>query len=94
MHHSNFNTFVTIYFAAGTLANISLFIIQAIKLYRVKDSSGLSFTTFLGFNIIQLSTILYGFIQQDRLLMYGYIATFIVCGFVTIMIPLYKKGHK
>lgn len=94
MHHSNFETFVTIYFIAGTLVNIGLFIVQAIKLFHVKNSTGLSFITFFGFNLIQLSTILYGYIQQDHLLMYGYIATFIACGFVTAMIPLYKKGLK
>ncbi len=94
MHSSNVDLFITIYFIAATVANVIMFIVQAIKLHSGKDSTGLSFITFLGFNLIQLSTILYGAIRNDALLMYGYIAAFIACGIVTIMIPLYRRKHR
>lgn len=93
MYSSNIDFFITIYFIAATIANVLMFVIQAIKLYQGKDSTGLSFITFFGFNLIQLSTILYGAIQNDALLMYGYIAAFVACGAVTTMIPLYRRKH-
>tara|TARA_R110000868_G_scaffold266583_1_gene525862 strand:- start:72140 stop:72430 length:291 start_codon:yes stop_codon:yes gene_type:complete len=94
MGHNSFGIFVTVYFIVGTVANIGLFINQAIKLHKVKDATSLSFGTFLGFNLIQLSTILYGVLKQDNLLIYGYICTFIACGFITIMIPVYNKKNR
>ena len=84
--------FIEIYFIVGTTVNVLLFIIQAIKVYKVKDSTGLSFITFFGFNLIQLSTILYGIIRNDILLTYGYIAAFIACGAITLMIPYYRRN--
>lgn len=88
-----FNWFVNAYFIGGIVANTVLFIIQAKKLYDVKDSTGLSMITFGGFNLIQLSTILYGFANNDKFLFFGYLATFIACFVITMMIPYYKKRN-
>ena len=41
-------------FGMGLFVNAALFIPQAIKLFREKDSKELSLITFLGFNAIQL----------------------------------------
>lgn len=82
---------IKIYFTLGMFANVLLFLIQAVRLFKVKDSAGLSFITFIGFNLIQLSTILYGIIERDYLLTFGYILSFLACGMVSILILLYRK---
>ena len=43
-----------------------------------------------GFNLIQLFTILHAYIHKDFLLFIGYLAAFITCGAVTVLIILYK----
>ncbi|MDR2617190.1 MAG: hypothetical protein LBC22_05280 [Endomicrobium sp.] len=45
--------------------NAALFLPQVIKLYKTKSTKGLSLITFIGFNIIQLSSILHGYIRKD-----------------------------
>jgi len=83
-----------VFFVGGLLANTVLFVIQAIRLYKVKNSQGLSLITFIGFNLIQLSLVLHGIITKDTLLAVGYIFSFIACSVVTIMIPLYRSKNK
>ena len=83
--------FIKVYFIAGMFANFVLFVIQAWRLYHAKDSEGLSFVTFCGFNLIQLSTILYGILIHDMLLTIGYILSFLACLITTILIPQYRK---
>ena len=83
---------VKIYFILGMFANFLLFVIQAIRLFRVKNSNGLSFVTFVGFNLIQLSTILYGIIMKDYLLVFGYVLSFCACGIVSALIIFYREN--
>jgi MtN3 and saliva related transmembrane protein len=79
-------------FTASMFANAVLFIPQALKVYRTKNASGLSLTTFIGFNIIQIFTILHGYIHKDYPLMFGFILSFIFCGVVTFLIFIYRKS--
>lgn len=81
--------FIEIGFFLSLLANALLFVPQAIKLYRVKNAAGLSLLTFAGFNVIQLFTLLHGYIQKDYLLMIGYLLSLITCGVCTWMIIRY-----
>ena len=80
-------------FGVGLFVNALLFIPQAMKLYRTKDSRDLSKVTFVGFCIIQLSAIFYGYFHQDSVLMIGYIFSLIMCGLVTILSFKYSKGR-
>jgi len=81
---------IDIFFSLGLFINAALFIPQAIKLYRVKNSQGLSLVTFGGFNLIQLSILLHGYMTKDYLLVIGYALSLITCGAVTLLILLYR----
>jgi MtN3 and saliva related transmembrane protein len=52
-------------FGMAMFINAALFLPQVIKLYKTKSTKGLSLITFIGFNIIQLSSILHGYIRKD-----------------------------
>ena len=80
-------------FGAGLFINAALFVPQAMKLFRQKDSRELSLTTFLGFNVIQLFTALHGILFKDYLLTAGSILSFFTCGTVTILISYYRKNR-
>lgn len=77
-------------FSLGLFINAALFVPQVIKLYRTKDTQGLSLITFGGFNLIQLSAILHGVIHHDYLLVLGFSLSLITCGMVTILLIWYK----
>jgi MtN3 and saliva related transmembrane protein len=84
-------TFISVAFSIGLFINALLFIPQAIKLYKTKDAKDLSKITFIGFCLIQLTAIAYGFLQDDVILITGYILSLSTCGVVTFMILKYKK---
>lgn len=78
-------------FGFGLFINAMLFIPQAIKLYKSKDSKELSKITFAGFCLIQIAAILYGAIHHDKLLLFGYALSLITCGTVTILSFKYSR---
>ena len=71
-----------------------LFIPQAYRLFKKKDSKELSLLTFGGFNFIQLFIMLYGIIHQDTLLIVGYSLSFMTCGSVTVLTIFYRLRQK
>lgn len=81
-------------FSIALFANAMLFIPQIIRLIKVKKSQGLSLITFLGFNLIQLSAVLYGYINADYLLIFGYTLSLLTCGVVTFLIVYYQYKNK
>jgi MtN3 and saliva related transmembrane protein len=70
--------------------NSILFVPQIIRLFKTKNSEGLSLITFIGFNIIQIFSILHGYIHKDYIFMFGMLVSLILCGCVTFLIILYK----
>lgn len=84
-------TVIEIIFGLGLFINAALFIPQIIKLYKTKNAQGLSLLTFAGFNLIQLFTVLHGYLHRDYLLMLGYVLSLIACGTVTAMIIYYRN---
>lgn len=86
--------FIETVFSVGLFINAILFIPQIIRLYRTKNSTGLSLLTFAGFNFIQLFTLLHGYLRKDYLLMTGYFFSLITCGAVTCLILIYRKDNK
>lgn len=81
-------------FGLGLFINALLFVPQALKLLKSKNAEGLSLITFAGFNVMQILTMLHGYINEDYLLMFGFIPSFVFCGIVTSLIFLYrKKGY-
>ncbi len=82
-------------FSISLLANAALFIPQIITLIKKKSALGVSLVTFVGFNIIQLFTLLHGLLEKDYLLAGGYFLSLITCGWVSCLIVYYKyvKTH-
>ncbi len=46
---------------------------------------------FAGFNFIQINGALYGYYQNDLILMYGNLISFITCGIVTLLAAYYRN---
>ncbi len=85
--------FINIVFSLGLFINAMLFILQAARLFQKKESTDLSLITFIGFWITQLSAIIYGYLNNDRILMYGYVLAATTCGIVTAQIIYYRIKH-
>ncbi|GHU20205.1 hypothetical protein FACS189472_11160 [Alphaproteobacteria bacterium] len=83
--------FIEVVFGFGMFINAALFIPQAVEIYKTKNADGVSLTTFAGFNIIQLFTILHGYIHLDYILMFGSALGLIFCASVTFLIVIYKS---
>ena len=83
---------IEIGFSLSLLVNALLFVPQAIKLYRLKNATGLSLLTFAGFNVIQLFVILHGFLQKDYLLAWGVLLSLITSGVCTWLIIRYRNN--
>jgi MtN3 and saliva related transmembrane protein len=47
---------------------------------------------FLGFNMIQFVTALHGYMVKDYILMWGYMLSFFTCGWVVVLIIIYRKN--
>jgi MtN3 and saliva related transmembrane protein len=86
----SFANIVDLFFSLGLFINAGLFIPQAIKLYRTKNTQGLSLLTFGGFNLIQSFAVLHGVINHDWILTLGFSLSLISCGMVTILLIWYK----
>jgi MtN3 and saliva related transmembrane protein len=82
---------VTFFFGLGFVFNASLFIPQALRIIKTKSAKDISLITFLGFNFIQLNGALYGYYQNDLILLYGNLISFISCGVVTFLAILYRN---
>lgn len=77
-------------FVSGLFVNAVLFIPQFLKIIANKDSREVSFITFFGFWLIQLSIVLHGFLKHDYVLAFGTILSMITCGFVIGVIIYYR----
>ncbi|MDR0617456.1 MAG: hypothetical protein LBG23_01590 [Endomicrobium sp.] len=82
--------FIEAVFGVGMFVNAVLFLPQAIKLYKTKSSKGISLITFSGFNIIQLSSVLHGYIHKDYIFMFGMLVSLFFCGSISFLIIYYK----
>ncbi len=84
---------IEILFAAGLFTNAILFIPQIIRLVQKKHSDDISLITFLGFNIINLLTVLHGFLHKDYILLFGSFAAFLTNSVVTFLIIWYRLNR-
>ena len=82
---------IEMFFSLGLFINAALFVPQAIQLFRTKDSTSFSLITFGGFNLIQIFTMLHGFLVGDYILATGFLLSVLTCGTVTVMILVYRK---
>ena len=81
---------ISVLFSMALFFNAMLFIPQAIKILKTKNVAGLSLFTFIGFCVTQLLAIIYGVLQHDNILVFGYLLSLITCGTVTIIILYYR----
>lgn len=85
-----FSIIIEAVFSLALFINALLFLPQALKLIQQKKSGDISFTTFAGFNLIQLAMIAHGILVHDYLLVWGMMLTFVTCGFVSFLIIYYR----
>jgi len=91
-YETSFAHFVNIIFSLSLFFNAMLFVPQALRIIRTKSAEGISLFTFIGFNIMQLFAVLHGYLEQDYILMTGFLLSFITCGVVTSLIFKYRKA--
>lgn len=82
---------IALLFGLGLFINALLFIPQIIRLYKSKNSTGVSLITFGGFTFLQLLAIFHGYFQNDYTLMIGYLFSVLTCGTVFILILFYRN---
>lgn len=85
------NQVVEFIFGSALFINSLLFIPQAIKIYKEKNAKDVSLLTFLGFLLIQLAIVLHGIINQDYLLVIGYLLSMLTCGAVVALVFIYNN---
>lgn len=81
---------IEVIFSISLFINAALFVPQIIRILKEKQTKELSLITFGGFWILQMITVLHGFLNQDYLLAFGYILSLITCGSVVILILVYR----
>ena len=82
--------FVEFCFGLGMFINAILFVPQIVRLFKTKNPVGVSLTTFIGFNIIQIFSLLHGYIHNDYIFMFGMLLSLLLCGCISFLIILYK----
>jgi len=78
-------------FGFGMILNAGLFVPQAIHLWRARTSQGVSILSFAGFNTLQAIGALHGYLQKDRALMIGMLASLMTCGAVTALAIYFSR---
>ncbi len=84
------NYIVEIGFSISLFINAILFIPQIRIIFQTKSAKDVSLVTFVGFNIIQLFTVLHGLIVHDYILVFGYVLSIITCGAVSALVVYYR----
>lgn len=79
-------------FSIALFINAMLFVPQAIKIFKEKSAKSISLSTFFGFLLIQLAAVLYGIMQHDQVLVYGYLISMLTCSAVILLTLRYKNN--
>lgn len=87
----NFNQIPEIIFSGALFINALLFIPQFVKIIQEKAAHEVSLLTFIGFLLIQAAIVWHGFLNQDWLLVGGYLASMLTCGAVIISVLIYRR---
>ena len=81
-----------IIFFTALFINALLFVPQIVKVLKEKNANSLSFMTFAGFLLIQLTNVLHGILYNDYVLTIGYAISMVTCGAVVFLIMFYRKN--
>lgn len=90
----NIQSVIEVIFSCGLFINAALFVPQIIRIIKEKDTKDLSLITFVGFWVLQLTTVFHGFLNDDYILAFGYILSLITCGAVVFLIIFYRVPLK
>ena len=90
---SIYSYIITLLFGLALFFNAVLFIPQAVKIFKTKNGRSISLITFVGFILIQLTSVLYGLIKHDWILTIGYLISMGTCSSVVICALIYRN-HK
>lgn len=82
------------FFGISLFINAMLFIPQIIRLVKQKHAKDISLLTFGGFCIMQIAAILYGVVQNDGVIVIGYLLSVVACGTVAGLIIYYRIKNK
>lgn len=85
---------VALVFGFGMILNAALFVPQAWHLLRTRNAQGISISSFVGFNLLQLTGALHGFFQHDPALAFGMLASLVTCGSVTVLAVRYRHPER
>lgn len=78
-------------YAIGLWISALLLIPQMIRLYKIKDSQGLSIFTFGGNSLLQFCFLRYSYTNHDYFWMFGYMVGLLLSGAIAIMIFKYRR---
>lgn len=78
-------------FGLALFINAVLFIPQAYRIFQKKEAKEISLITFVGFCLIQLVAVAYGYIRQDNILLYGYLLSLLTCASVVVLTLFYRN---
>ncbi len=81
---------VNFLFGLALFVNALIFIPQAARIMKTKNAEGVSITTFLGFFVIQILTVLHGLTESDYILTAGYMLSMVANGFVITLAFYYR----
>lgn len=82
---------VDLIFDVALFVNAVIYVPQVLKVIRLKEARELSFITFFGICLLQLSMALHGYVHQDYGLMIGMLAAFLVSLVLTFLLVKYRK---
>lgn len=81
-----------IIFALCLLLNAGIFVPQALEIYRHKNTENVSLVTFLGFNLVQVLSVINGIFYDDPILIIGSLLAIVTCGSVSCLIVYYRSN--
>ena len=77
-------------FSISLAANALFFVPQILSLYKRKNPEGASLMMFACFNLLQVVSMMYGYIKRDYILVLGFGFSLLTCGAVTVLIVVYR----
>lgn len=83
---------IEICFEIALMLNGIIVIPQIIEIIKTKNAENLSFFTFFGFWILQVTMLLHGYFHNDIKLAWGMILSLVTTGTLTTLIAIYGNG--
>ena len=92
LHSQVLNFIISTNFGIGSFLNVIFLFSQLWRIFKVKNSQGVSMITYAGFAYINLATVLYAWKLNASIMYYAYLASLIVNVGIIIAITIYRKN--